>query len=183
MNLLSLLYLGTMSFASPATTTQTSESLGPVSVGEEFPIFGSRLTLNDEYFKFKALLEEDQTVIVSYFATWCGPCKVGLPIIEEVAQSNPSLTAVYIDLGDESVPLIQKMVDELQLTSTVVRDPYSSLGKRHGVVIEGQKTTLPKTFIVDSNGLIHTIFITEGEDFKEKLTTSINQSIKQTQSK
>lgn len=41
--------------------------------------------VNDENFK-KEVLDFDGTVLVDFFAQWCGPCQMLAPIMEEIAQ-------------------------------------------------------------------------------------------------
>ena len=54
-----------------------------------------------------AELEEEikyGVVLVDFFATWCGPCRMLSPILEEVAKENPFLTVLKVDV-DEATQL------------------------------------------------------------------------------
>ena len=44
------------------------------------------------------VLKSDKTVLIDFYADWCGPCKVLSPIVEEVAKENPDLKVVKIDV-------------------------------------------------------------------------------------
>lgn len=47
------------------------------------------------------LIEQGTLTIVKYGATWCGPCKMIAPILEELADTYGSVTFVDVDIDDE----------------------------------------------------------------------------------
>lgn len=54
------------------------------------------------------VLEADGKVLVDFFATWCGPCRMIAPFVEEIAQEKAGEVAVYkVDI-DQSPDLAQR---------------------------------------------------------------------------
>ena len=37
---------------------------------------------------FNSLIETDKGILIDFYASWCGPCKILGPIIDELAQEN-----------------------------------------------------------------------------------------------
>ncbi|MGI5825565.1 MAG: thioredoxin [Bacillota bacterium] len=62
--------------------------------------------------KFNELLQvKDKDIIVDFFASWCGPCKMLSPVLEAVADEKPDTLEVYkINIDDHPEFAIQKSV-------------------------------------------------------------------------
>ncbi len=49
--------------------------------------------------KFSELINQETPVLVDFFATWCGPCKMMNPILEEVKKSlGDRVSIIKIDV-------------------------------------------------------------------------------------
>ena len=53
----------------------------------------------NELDKFNEFIKEG-TVLIDFFATWCGPCKMLSPVIEQVEKEHPELKVVKVDVDE-----------------------------------------------------------------------------------
>lgn len=49
----------------------------------------------DEFYK------SEKTVLVDFYADWCGPCRMVSPIIDEIANEHPEYLVVKVNVDEE----------------------------------------------------------------------------------
>ena len=50
---------------------------------------------------FEQVVTSNPTVIVDYWAPWCGPCRGFAPVFEKVAEKNPDIVFAKVNTDDE----------------------------------------------------------------------------------
>lgn len=154
-----------------------------LSVGDRAPGFFLQ-AVNGKKLGVRRIVLEDwfrdaqsKAVVISFFATWCGPCKKELPLLERMWQrygeQGLKVVVVSIDREPEAVATLEAFIDELGLTYPVVSDRFNLLARRY----LGTTTALPSLFITDGAGKILTFHQSYGDDAEAFLEAEIRRAL------
>ena len=47
------------------------------------------------------VLKSDKTVLVDFWAVWCGPCRMLSPAVDQVAEENPDIKVCKVNVDEE----------------------------------------------------------------------------------
>lgn len=94
-----------------------------------------------------------KVVVIDFWATWCGPCRQSLPVLEKVYQkykgnSRVQFLAVSVDEAETSSEKVADALKELGVTIPLARDPDGFAGKAYFT------TGIPTTFLLGADGVV-----------------------------
>lgn len=96
---------------------------------------------------FADIIQSDKPVLVDFFATWCGPCKVLAPILKEVKDSlGERISIIKIDVDKN-----QQMAAQYQVRGVptmILFQKGKQLWRQSGVLT---KEEILKTILEKSN--------------------------------
>ena len=89
---------------------------------------------------FDGLLADEKLVIVDCWATWCGPCRMLSPLLDEVeAEMSDKITVVKVNVDD---------ADEIAMRYRIMSIP-TLLFFKNGQVVDKTVGAMPKGTLVD----------------------------------
>lgn len=59
------------------------------------------ISVNKNNFE-QEVMNSDKTVLVDFYATWCGPCKMVAPVLEEIANEHPEYKICKVDVDEDT---------------------------------------------------------------------------------
>lgn len=75
------------------------------------------IRITEENFE-QEVLQSDKTVLIDFWASWCGPCKMLAPVIEELAEEVQDAKICKIDIDEQ--PELAEKYDVMSIPTLVV---------------------------------------------------------------
>ena len=89
---------------------------------------------------FNELIADSKLVIVDFWATWCGPCRMLSPLLDEVeAEMEDKVEVVKVNVDD---------ADEIAMRFRIMSIP-TLLFFKNGAMVDRSVGAMPKSALVD----------------------------------
>ncbi len=89
---------------------------------------------------FEELLQDGKLVIVDFWATWCGPCRMLSPLLDEVEEEMADkISVVKVNVDD---------ADEIAMRYRIMNIP-TLLFFKNGQLVDKTVGAMPKNVLVD----------------------------------
>jgi thiol-disulfide isomerase/thioredoxin len=93
-------------------------------------------------------------VLINFWASWCGPCRIEMPFLQEVYEewNSKGLVMLAVNL-QENPTTVKKFVENAGLTFPILLSPGNAVPLSYNV------RGIPATFLIDADGVIRDIKI------------------------
>lgn len=94
----------------------------------------SALAINKE--NFESVKVSDKPVLLDFYATWCGPCRMVSPIVDEIASERDDVVVGKINVDDE--PELAQEFGVVSIPTLVVLKDGTEVNRRVGAAPKAQ---------------------------------------------
>lgn len=116
-------------------------------------------------------------VILDFWATWCGPCRKGLPVLNEVAQQfkDKGVVLYAVNLQEEQAK-VTSFMEKVKWDVKVLLDADGGVARKFNV------SPIPHTVYIGRDGVVHEVEVglpsMDNEEMKKAFTAAIEEALK-----
>ena len=120
---------------------------------------------------------QGKVVIVNFWATWCGPCRAEMPMLDKFYQEHKAQGLMLIGVSEDR----DDKRDDVKSVMAPLHYPTAMIGDLDDDDF-GRSNVLPVTYVVDAGGVLRTEFPPEDAPLTEaKLAAAILPLLSKTQ--
>jgi len=114
-----------------------------------------------------------KVIVLDFWATWCGPCKMSLPHLDKLyqAQKGSDVQVFAVD-QQEDLKDVNAFVAQTKLTVPVLMDRDGKVGEAYGV--EG----IPQTVVIGKDGKVKKVYVGFSPQLPEELAKVVEEAKK-----
>ena len=101
----------------------------------------SAIHVNKNNFQ-EEVLNSDKPVLVDFWAPWCGPCRMIMPSIEEIAEENEDIKVVKVNVDED--PELANQFGVMTIPTLYVFKNGQAVNHRSGAMPKEQILALVK---------------------------------------
>lgn len=145
---------------STATSTEPASEVVTTTAEEPEEIIAPDFTLLDQHGVEHTLSDYlGKKIIINFWASWCGPCRAELPLLQEyyLEQGSNEEDLILLGVASPSDEALSQEMDEEGLVSFIDENglEYPTLMDHSGVVFGSYAVSaLPTTFFIDKDGSV-----------------------------
>jgi thiol-disulfide isomerase/thioredoxin len=129
----------------------------------------------ERYVGSEAEDKDAKAVLLSFFASWCEPCKKEMPYLQKLHETYREqglrIIAVDIDQEDKGIEEAKRLIAAHRVTYPVGSDRFNLLARRY----LGDQAPLPSVFIIKRDGTIARIERGYGKDASTFLLAEVKK--------
>lgn len=139
-------------------------------VGQEAPSF-KVMTLDNKPFSLEDC--HGKVVLVNFFATWCGPCNLEMPLLDkEVYQKFKDRGLVFIAIGREHTNAeLAKFQNEKKFTFPLAGDPKREVFAKYA------RANIPRNYLINKQGRIAYQSMGYSDDMVAEISAAVRRAL------
>jgi thiol-disulfide isomerase/thioredoxin len=148
-----------------------SHSLLAATVQGAAPDFTLK-SLSGENLKLSELRGE--VVMVNFWASWCGPCRQEMPLLEQLYKRYQPMGFTILGINvEEDIGAAKKVLQELPVSFPILFDQENIISERY------QVSAMPSTFLLDRDGKLRYLHKGYQPGYEERYQAQIRELIRE----
>lgn len=150
----------------------SSSLMSQIKVGDDAPTFFTKTLDKKSFFLSDSLERNKRPIVLSFFATWCIPCRKEIPMLDTLRTKYTDIDFYLVNVSGltqgkkvlkEDPKLVKQLVESLGTSMPVLMDKYGTAAEKYDALI------LPRLIVIDNKGKIAYAHTGYEEGDKKKL--------------